>query len=105
MRYPGNPKTTIDGVEFFYDDTGETGPELLDGKPGNPGQAKSDANWPRGPEMIAKADDVAAREELQDIDRRSVRALRENDQPRIADLEREAKAARRRVRRRPVQPS
>jgi len=102
-RYPGNPKTTLDGTEFFYDDTGETGPELLGGVPGNPRQAESDANWPRGPAMLAQADSNAAYMELEDIDRRSVRALREDDRPRIAQLETEARAARRRLQ--PARPS
>ncbi len=96
-KYPGNPKTTLNGTEFFYDTTGETGPQLLDNAPGHPRQAESDANWPRGPEMLARADDSAARAELVDIDRRSIRALREKDQPHINALEHEAKAARRRL--------
>ncbi len=100
-RYTGNPKTVIDGAEFFYDDTGETGPELLGGVLGNLRQAESDANWPGAPAMIAKANDAAARVELADIDRRSIRALREDDTVRIAALEAEAVAARLKLRRPP----
>ncbi len=96
-RYPGNPKTTIDGTEYFYDTDGVTGPQLLGDQPGHPRQAESDANWPGGATQVAIADDIAARAELVDIDRRSIRALREKDQPQLTRLEREAIAARSRL--------
>ncbi len=96
-RYPGNPSVTIDGTLYVYDTKGETGPELLGGALGHPRQAESDANWPGGATQKAIADSVVALAELLTIDIRSIRALRENDKPRIAQLEQEARAARARV--------
>ncbi len=76
-RYPGNPKTRIDGTEFFYDDTGQTGPQLLGDKLEQPRQDESDNNWPLRPSLVAEAALQKDLKELNLLDRAALLDMRE----------------------------